>query len=763
MNRDIAATVKNLTLEEKAALCSGADQWHLHGVPRLGIPSVMVSDGPHGLRKKEGFCSYLEPGTPIPSVCYPAACATAASFDRDLLFNLGETLGEECIALDISVLLGPGVNIKRSPLCGRNFEYFSEDPLLSGNLAAAYIKGVQSKNIGASLKHFACNNQETRRMVINAVIDERTLREIYLVPHEIAVKESKPWTVMCCYNRVNGVYGSEHKKLLTDILRNEWGFSGYVISDWSATDDRAKGLDAGLDLEMPASMGVMQSEILKAVQNGTLAESVLDTSCARILDAIFRYIDKRPADPIRIDNEARHEKAVHIAEESAVLLKNDGDVLPFNRNARILFVGEFAEKPRFQGGGSSHIDVYRVSSALEEAKKMGLQAQYERGFSTDNDIRDETLFNAALDAAKQAEITVIFAGLPESWEFEGGDRKHTKMPSCQNDLIQAISGVSKNTVVVLHNGSPVEMPWAAEVSAILEMYLGGEGVGLAALRLLTGEANPSGKLAETFPLRLEDNPSYLNFPGDDENVRYAEGVYVGYRYYDKKKSAVLFPFGHGLSYTDFSYSNLVFDTLKINAGEMLNFKVDVTNTGEREGKEIIQVYVSDISAEQSEFIDRPEKELKEFAKVCLAAGETKTVFFSLPPRAFQWWNTKISDWYCSGGIFEILIGASSENIRLRGKIEIVQKELLPFDINRNTLFRDIDADPRTSETLQKLLAEYCGKYNREHGGDILSPERFMSMMLNKTPRFMRSSYGATEEEVSLLVEELKKAVNTNVR
>jgi beta-glucosidase len=763
MNRDIAATVKNLTLEEKAALCSGADQWHLNGVPRLGIPSVMVSDGPHGLRKKEGFCSYLEQGTPIPSVCYPAACATAASFDRDLLFNLGETLGEECIALDISVLLGPGVNIKRSPLCGRNFEYFSEDPLLSGDLATAYIKGVQSKNIGASLKHFACNNQETRRMVINAVIDERTLREIYLVPHEIAVKESKPWTVMCCYNRVNGVYGSEHKKLLTDILRNEWGFSGYVISDWSATDDRAKGLDAGLDLEMPASMGVMQSEIVKAVQNGTLAESVLDTSCARILDAIFRYIDNRPTASIRIDNEVRHEKAVRIAEESAVLLKNDGGVLPLNKNVKILFVGEFAEKPRFQGGGSSHIDVYRVSSALEEAKKTGLQVQYERGFFSDNDIRDETLFNAALDAARQAEITVIFAGLPESWEFEGGDRKHMKMPSCQNDLIQAISSISKNTVVVLHNGSPVEMPWAAEVPAILEMYLGGEGVGLAALRLLTGESNPSGKLAETFPLHLEDNPSYLNFPGDDENVHYAEGVYVGYRYYDKKKSAVLFPFGHGLSYTDFSYSNLVFDALKINAGEMLNFKVDVTNTGKREGKEIIQVYVSDISAEQSELINRPEKELKEFAKVCLDAGETKTVFFSLPPRAFQWWSTKINDWYCSGGIFEILIGASSRNIRLRGKIEIVQKELLPFDINRNTLFRDIGSDPRTSETLRKLIAEYCGKYNREHGDDILSPERFMSMMLNKTPRFMRSSYGVTEEEVILLVEELRKAVNTNVR
>ena len=553
MKRDLKAILSEMTLEEKAGMCSGKDFWHLKGIERLGIPEVMVSDGPHGLRKQSDKADHLGVNESIPAVCFPTACATACSFDRELLQKLGETLGKECQAEDVSVILGPAVNIKRSPLCGRNFEYFSEDPYLASEMAAAHIKGVQSQNVGTSLKHFAANNQEFRRLTCSSEIEERTLREIYLAAFETAVKEGKPKTVMCSYNRVNGEFASENHKLLTEILRDEWGFDGYVMSDWGAVNDRVKGLEAGMDLEMPGNEGRGDIKILEAVKSGKLKEEVLDTAVERILNIIFQYVDN--CMPGEFNLEEHHEIAEKIAEESIVLLKNE-DILPLQiSEQKIAFIGEFAEKPRFQGGGSSHINAYKVESAMD-AVKGNKNVVYAQGYSLEEDIVHEELVKEAVRTASESDIAVVFAGLPDSFESEGYDRSHMKMPHCQNILIEEISKVQPNVVVVLHNGSPVEMPWADKVKGILELYLCGQASGRAAVNILTGKVNPSGKLAETFPIKLSDNPSYLNFPGDGQKVEYAEGIFVGYRYYDKKEMEVRYPFGHGLSYTTFDYIDM---------------------------------------------------------------------------------------------------------------------------------------------------------------------------------------------------------------
>lgn len=608
MKRDIKAIVKQMTLEEKAGMCSGEDFWHLKSVERLGIPSVMVSDGPHGLRKQDQEADHLGANDSIKAVCFPTACATACSFDRDLLYKLGETLGDECQAQNLSVILGPAVNIKRSPLCGRNFEYFSEDPYLASEMAGAHIKGVQSKNIGTSIKHFAANNQEYRRMSCSSEIDERTFREIYLGAFETAIKEGKPDTVMCSYNKINGEFSSENHKLLTEILRDEWGFEGYVMSDWGAVNERVKGLKAGLDLEMPGSGGYTDAEIVSAVKDGTLEESVLDTAVERILNIIFKYTDNRQEG--RFDLEADHQIAKKIAEESMVLLKNDG-ILPLKAGEqKIAFIGKFAEKPRFQGGGSSHINSFKVESALD-AVKAYTEVAYAQGYDVKEDKIDEAMVKEAVETAKNADVAVIFAGLPDAFESEGYDREHMGMPDCQNYLIQEILKVQKSVVVVLHNGSPVEMPWADDVSAILEAYLCGQAVGAAEADILFGKVNPSGKLAETIPYHLEDNPSYLNFPGDGQKVEYKEGVFVGYRYYDMKKMPVRYPFGYGLSYTIFEYSDLQLSKEKIKDTETLQVSVKVKNTGKMAGKEVVQLYVSD----KTNAVMRPVNELKNFVKV----------------------------------------------------------------------------------------------------------------------------------------------------
>lgn len=519
MERNLKELISQMTLEEKAGMCSGLDFWHLKGVERLGIPSVMVSDGPHGLRKQDEAADHLGINDSIKAVCFPPAVLSACSFDRELMRTFGDAIGKEAQANDLSVVLGPAVNIKRSPLCGRNFEYYSEDPYLAGETAAAFIDGVQAHHVGTSIKHFAANNQEFNRMSCSSNVDERTLREIYLPAFETAVKKSQPYTVMCSYNRLNGTFASENPWLLTKVLRDEWGFEGYVMSDWGAVNDRVAGLKAGLELEMPSSNGINDQEILQAVKHGTLDEAVLNQAVERILRIIFQYVDHREEQEFTMDDD--HKLAKRIAEESMVLLKNES-VLPLSKEEKIVLIGEFAAKPRFQGGGSSHINSYKVSSILDAVSDQ-TNVTYVKGFCADQDIYEETLAKEAIEAAKNADKVVIFAGLPDSFESEGYDRTHMRLPDCQNRLIEEILSVQSEVVIVLHNGSPVEMPWLPKVKGLLEAYLGGQAVGEALENILFGKVNPSGKLAETLPYKLSDNPSYLTF-GDGENVSYNEGI-----------------------------------------------------------------------------------------------------------------------------------------------------------------------------------------------------------------------------------------------
>ncbi len=698
MNGDqLKQLIRPMTLEEKASMCSGPDFWHTEAIERLGIPASMVSDGPHGLRKQDDKADHLGVNESIKAVCFPAGCGTAASFNRELLTEMGEVLGNECQAEGVSVILGPAVNIKRSPLCGRNFEYYSEDPLLASEMAGALIKGIQSKNVGTSIKHFLANNQETRRMSASSEVDERTLREIYLAAFEGAVKNQKPWTVMCSYNRINGIYAAENKKYLTDVLREEWGFDGYVVSDWGAVNNRVADLEAGLDLEMPSSQGVNDRLIVEAVKNGSLKEEILDKAVERILNIVFRFEENRDKTAV-FDKDKDHEAAKKVAAETIVLLKNDG-VLPLSEDKKVAFIGKYAEKPRYQGGGSSHINSHKITSALDAAAGNP-NITYAQGFTDEKDEVDQDLLDKAVEAAKEADAAVIFAGLPEAFESEGFDRRHMSMPNCQNLLIEKVAQVQPNTIVVLHNGSPVEMPWIAKVKGVLEAYLGGQAVGAAEYDILFGKTNPSAKLPETFPVKLEDNPSYLNFPGEKDRVEYREGIFVGYRYYDKKKMEVLFPFGHGLSYTDFEYSNLKLSSDKIKDTEEVTVSVDITNTGALAGKEVVQLYVAD---EESTVI-RPEKELRDFAKVELQPGETKTVTFTLNKRSFAYYNTTISDWHVESGNFRILIGKSSRDIQLEASLYVESTVKLPVHYTTDSTLGDVLEDPEAASIVKELFA-----------------------------------------------------------
>ena len=693
---DIKALVSQLTLEEKAGLCSGGDFWHTKAVERLGIPASMVSDGPHGLRKQDDKADHLGVNESIKAVCFPAASATAASFDKAMLTRMGEAVGDSCQHEKLSVVLGPAVNIKRSPLCGRNFEYFSEDPYLAGKLSAAFIHGVQSRNVGTSIKHFAANSQEHRRMSSSAEVDERTLREIYLPAFETAVKEEQPWTVMCSYNRINGVYASENPWLLTEVLRNEWGFEGYVMSDWGAVSDRVAGVAAGLDLEMPSSGGVNDRKIVEAVRAGRLDEKLVDQAVERILNIVFRYTENaKPDTPW--DMEAQHMLAAEIAADCMVLLKNEDALLPLSKTDEIAFIGEFAEKPRYQGGGSSHINSFKVTGALEASK--GLKITYAQGYSAAADNATDEQIAEAVAAAKAAKAAVVFAGLPDVYESEGYDRIHMRLPDCQNRLIEAVAAANPNTVVVLHNGSPVEMPWIGKVKAVLEAYLGGQAVGLAEVRVLFGDVNPSGHLPETFPVRLADNPSYLFYGGEGNVAEYREGIFVGYRYYDKKEAEVLFPFGHGLSYTSFAFSDLRLSASQITDRDTLTATVRVKNTGKCAGKAVVQLYVGDV--ESSVF--RPVRELKGFEKVALEPGEEKEVSFTLDKRSFAYWNTRIHDWHVESGAFAIEIGHSSRDIALRAEVNVQSTVELPKHYDKDSIFMDILADPHAAAVLKPLL------------------------------------------------------------
>ena len=750
MKRNLKELISQMTLEEKAGMCSGLDFWHLKGVERLGIPSVMVSDGPHGLRKQDQEADHLGINESIKAVCFPPAVLSACSFDRELLEKLGEVVGDEAQATDLSVVLGPAVNIKRSPLCGRNFEYYSEDPYLAGEAAAAFINGVQSRHVGTSIKHFAANNQEFNRMSASSEVDERTMREIYLPAFETAVKKSQPYTVMCSYNRINGTYASENPWLLTKVLRDEWGFEGYVMSDWGAVNDRVEGLKAGLELEMPASGGINDAEIVKAVQEGTLDEAVLDRAVERILNIVFEYVDNRKEQPLTLEKD--HEFAQHVAEESIVLLKNEA-VLPLEEQENVAFIGGFVKNPRYQGGGSSHVNSFKVTSAwdaLEEKKNV----TYAEGFSSEKDEYDEKLAAEAIETAKKADKAIIFAGLPESFESEGYDRKHMHLPECQNKLIEEIVKVQPNTIVVLHNGAAVEMPWLKSVKGLVEAYLGGQAVGQALVNILYGAVNPSGKLAETLPIKLEDNPSYLNF-GDGVKVEYHEGIFVGYRYYEKKKMDVAFPFGHGLSYTTFEYSNLRTDKDTMTEGETIQVSVDVTNTGDRAGKEIVQLYVSDLTNAAR----RPEKELKGFEKVALNPGETKTVIFTVDKRSLAWYNTEIQDWYAASGAYELLIAASSQDVRLTKTIQWKSTQVLPLHLHMNSTLGELQADERSRDfgiELKLKMNALFGLGSSEDSTDAVSSEMGDAIAFSIPVRNAVGFGLCTKEELQKKLDELNQ-------
>lgn len=777
---DVKKLVNELTLEEKASLCSGADFWHTKAIDRLNIPAAMVSDGPHGIRKQESLADHMGVAESIKAIGFPTASAMACSFDRDLLHKVGDALGEECVAEDLAVLLGPGINMKRSPICGRNFEYYSEDPVVAGELGATFVNGVQEHGVGTSLKHFAANNQEWRRMSISAEIDERTLREIYLAAFETVVKKAQPWTIMCSYNRINGVYSCENDWLLNKVLRDEWGFEGLVMTDWGAMDERVPSLKAGLDLEMPDCHGETDKLIVKAVQSGELEESVLDTAVERILTMVDKYLTARkdidPASMVHplpssaergYDVAAHHALARTTAEQSAVLLKNE-DILPLQKDKKIAFIGEFAKVPRIQGGGSSHINNTSIESALDAA---GDSVSYAQGFHIDEETTDETLLQEAITLAKESDVAVIFAGLPDSFESEGFDRTHLNMPANQNELIARISEVQPNVVVVLHSGSPIAMPWLDKVAGVLQMYLAGQASGGAAVNLLFGDATPCGKLAETFPLHLEDNPSYLNFPGNREKVCYQEGVFIGYRYYDKKKMDVLFPFGYGLSYTDFTYSNMKVTVNGKNAADVDVIKetdeivvsADITNTGNCDGAEIVQLYIKNPVVYEI----RPEKELRDFAKVFLKAGETKTVTFMLNARAFSYYETRIHDWYAESGDYEILLASSSRDIRLQYTVSITGSKKIPFVADYVTTCEDVELFAKDGSALDEMLRRSGFAEATDHDGDDSmgsGTADMMKAMFTGTPLHSILSFSSEEltyEDIQDTIRKLNEAEKNN--
>jgi len=750
MTRDIKKLISEMTLEEKAGLCSGLDFWRTKSVERLGIPSIMVVDGPHGLRKQEGVADHLGLNDSVPATCFPSGAGLSCSWDRALLEKVGIALGEECQAEKVAVLLGPAANIKRSPLCGRNFEYFSEDPYLSTEMAANHIKGVQSQGIGTSLKHFSVNNQEIRRLTIDAIVDERTLREIYLASFEGAVKQSQPWTVMAAYNKVNGEYCSENKYLLNDILREQWGFEGFVMSDWGAVNERAQGLAAGLELEMPPSNGLGDEKIVNAVKSGELSESVLDAAVERFLKVVFKTVECKK-DNATYDKEEHHKLAREVARECMVLLKNEDNTLPLKKEGKIAVVGAFAKSPRYQGGGSSHIKPSKLDNSFEEIiRTVGKNAKilYADGYKLDNDNIDEALINEAKKVAAQAEVAVVFAGLPERYESEGYDRVHMHLPENHTALIDAVTEVQSNVIVVLSNGAPVEMPWIGKVKGIVEAYLGGQAFGGAIADILFGDSNPCGKLAETFPIELSHNPSYINFPGEGDKVEYKEGLFVGYRYYDKTNTKTLFPFGHGLSYTTFEYTDISVDKKELSDEETLTVSVKVKNTGKIEGKEIVQLYVKDVESS----VIRPEKELKAFEKVELLPGEKKTVTFILEKRAFAYYDTDIADWHVETGVFEILIGKSSKEIELIETIKVNSTVTIKKRFHINSTFGDLMADPAGAEIVKQFGV------GQSHEGVEMN-EMMMAMMrympLRAILTFSQGQF--TEDSLKNMIEDLNKS------
>ncbi|MDR3336163.1 MAG: glycoside hydrolase family 3 C-terminal domain-containing protein [Treponema sp.] len=675
---EAAALTAKMTLDEKVKLLTGKDFWRLNGVERLGLASVMVTDGPHGLRKQISRSDHLGLAESVPSTCFPTACGAACSFDGELIYKMGEALGEECRKEEVAAILGPGVNIKRSPICGRNFEYLSEDPLLSGRLAAALIRGIQSRGVGTSLKHFAGNNQEKRRMTTDSVIDERALREIYLKAFEIAVKQGKPWTVMSAYNKLNGTYCGENPVLLTDILRKDWGFEGMVISDWGALSKGLESFAAGLDLEMPGTGNGYEEQVKRAVQEKRFSIEKLDEAVERITALILKAEEGKKV-PFTCDMKAHLDLAARIVEESAVLLKNDeiapgNPMLPGRAEEQIAVIGAFAKHPRYQGAGSSKINPVALDCAWDAFLEAGCKAEYAPGYSLEDDLIRPELLTEAESAAAGKDRVYIFAGLPDAYESEGFDRENMLLPAAHVELIKRVSAVNSNTGVVLLAGSPVDLSWEAEVKAILLACLPGCQGGRGIVNLLLGKANPSGKLAETFPLHERDvpcaAPSGQIYPCEGKIVQYRESIYVGYRYYNTAKKQIRYPFGYGLSYSSFEYSNIALDKTTLRDGDTLRVSCGVKNTGNRPGKETVQLYIS----QENPAIYKSEAELKDFIKLSLEAGESKTAEFLLTHEAFQYYSAKKQKWAVENGVYEIRIASSSRKTELAATISLEYAE-----------------------------------------------------------------------------------------
>lgn len=678
---DLERTLQSLTLEEKAALTSGHGTWHSEAVERLGIPAIMLTDGPHGVRKQVPGGAALALDNSVPATCFPTAATLGSTWDVELLTRVGEALGREARANEVSVLLGPGVNIKRTPLCGRNFEYFSEDPALAGELAAALITGMQSQGVGASLKHFAANNQESDRMRVSVDVDERTLREIYFPAFERAVIKAQPWTVMCSYNKINDVFSSQSHWLLTEVLRDEWGYDGLVVSDWGAAHDRAAAVAGGLDLAMPGTSPSRDDEVVAAVRDGRLPEPVLDDAVRRVLQLVLRS-QEALASPGQYDAAAHHELAREAAADGAVLLKNDpvdgAPVLPIGPAlaADVAVIGEFARTPRYQGAGSSQIVPTRLDDALSALRaQVGAELPFAPGFTFTGgrDGDDTALLSEAVALARTAGTVALFLGLPSEDESEGFDRPHLDLPENQVAVLEAIAAVNPRVVVVLSNGSVVRLPWADRVPAVLDAWLGGQAGGSAVADLLLGVRSPSGRLAETIPRRLEDTPAFGNFPGEYGEVRYGEGVLVGYRWYDTRQIDVAFPFGHGLSYSTFGYDGVAANVRGEGVDATVDVSVTVTNTGSVTAAEVVQVYVGDPEAT----VQRPTRELKAFAKVALEPGESRPLAFTLTARDLSFWHPQLRRWVVEGGRFVVSVGASSRDLRGSVEVELTGEHLRP--------------------------------------------------------------------------------------
>ena len=726
---NIESIISEMTLEEKAALCTGATAWTTTPIERLGVPELFMADGPHGVRRVVDLSELNQQS--LPATCFPTASCLASTWNADLIYQMGEALGEECIAQEVDVLLGPGVNMKRSPLCGRNFEYFSEDPFLAGELAVSLINGVQSKGIGTSLKHFAANNQEFQRLSISAEIDERTLREIYLTAFEKAVKQANPWTVMCAYNKLNGEYCSEHHALLSDILKDEWEFEGFVVSDWGAVHDRVASLKGGLDLEMPGPQDRRVQAVIEAVQTGELDESLLDEAVRRILKIIAKAQETPKGAPFDID--AHHELAHQIANEGMVLLKNNG-LLPLKEPQHIAVIGRAAQNAHFQGEGSSHVNPTRVNVPFVALQDGAGDAElsYAAGYPINDEFRQD-LIDQAVKIAKTADVAVLYIALPTYIEVEGYDRESLDLTPQQITLIKAVSAVQPNTVVILNNGAPVVMQdWIDDVAAVLEGWMMGQAGGVAISDVLFGKVNPSGKLAETFPLKLADTPAYLNWPGGAGKVIYGEGLYIGYRYYDAKQMPVLFPFGYGLSYTTFEYSNVKVSSKTFKDIDGLMISLDITNSGDLPGAEIVQVYVHDHESE----LARPEKELKGFVKVVLQPGETKTVSIPLDFRSFAYYHPKHRQWITESGDFDLLIGASSVDIRHTETVTLESTVLLKSLLDKESTVGEWLDDPKGRVVLYPLMTKLLEESQSLFGSgdeDEETTNRNILMMISGMP------------------------------